>query len=132
VKYLRGYVSSRLFMNERAPQHIQNIVLREYCYKIGYEYLLSGTEYAMNSSYLILEQLINEIPKVNGIIAYSLFQMPDNQKLRISIYNDIISNGGEIHFAVERLEIRNLSDIERLENIWSVRKTMEYCHTFGR
>lgn len=39
---LKGYIFSRSFMGERAPQHIQNIILREYCKKNNFTFLLSG------------------------------------------------------------------------------------------
>jgi len=73
-------------MGERCPQHIQNIVLRDYCQKINAKYLLSGTEYAMKNSYLMLNELISEIPKIDGIVAFSLFQLPEDKILRECIY----------------------------------------------
>lgn len=30
---LKGYIFSRPFLGERVPQHIQNIVIRDYCIK---------------------------------------------------------------------------------------------------
>jgi sporadic carbohydrate cluster protein (TIGR04323 family) len=127
MKSLRGYISSRVFMNERCPQHIQNLVLRDYCQKMGYKYLLSGTEYAMNNSYLMLQQVIDEIPNINGIVAYSLFQMPEIQKDRLQIYHNILDKSGEIHFVLESLKIEVSSEIERVENIWLVRQTLPSC-----
>ena len=127
MKSLRGYISSRVFMNERCPQHIQNLVLRDYCQKMGYKYLLSGTEYAMNNSYLMLQQVIDEIPNINGIVAYSLFQMPEIQKDRLQIYHNILDKSGEIHFVLESLKIEVSSEIERVENIWLVRQKLPSC-----
>jgi len=127
MKSLRGYISSRVFMNERCPQHIQNLVLRDYCQKMGYKYLLSGTEYAMNNSYLMLQQVIDEIPNINGIVAYSLFQMPEIQKDRLQIYHNILDKSGEINFVLESLKIEVSSEIERVENIWLVRQTLPSC-----
>ena len=116
-------------MNERCPQHIQNLVLRDYCQKMGYKYLLSGTEYAMNNSYLMLQQVIDEIPNVDGVVAYSLFQMPEIQKDRLQIYHNILDKSGEIHFVLESLKIEVSSEIERVENIWLVRQTLSNCIT---
>ena len=127
MKSLRGYISSRVFMNERCPQHIQNLVLRDYCQKMGYKYLLSGTEYAMNNSYLMLQQVIDEIPNVDGIVVYSLFQMPEIQKDRLQIYHNILNKRGEIHFVVESLKIEVSSEIEKVENIWLVRQKLPSC-----
>ena len=53
-KRLRGYIFSRPFMEERVPQHVQNIIIRDYCSKKDIQYLLSATEYAMKNSTLML------------------------------------------------------------------------------
>ena len=37
-KRLRGYIFSRPFMEERVPQHVQNIVIRDYCSKKDIQY----------------------------------------------------------------------------------------------
>ena len=128
MKNLRGYVSSHPFMGERCPQHIQNIVLRDYCQKINCKYLLSGTEYAMDNSYLMLQQVVDEIPSIDGIVAYSLFQMPEVQEDRLKIYENLLQKNGEIHFSVEGLKITTNSEIERIENIWLIRQTMPKCY----
>ena len=47
-------------MGERAPQHVQNIVIRDYCSKNKLSYLLSSTEYAMEDSHLMMEQVLEE------------------------------------------------------------------------
>ena len=114
-------------MNERCPQHIQNIVLRAYCTKMKYKYLLSGAEYAMNNSYLMLKQVVDEIPHIDGIVAYSIFQMPEVQNERVKIYNNILDKNGEIHFALENLKIASSSEINKIENIWLVRQTIPNC-----
>ena len=38
---LKGYIFSRPFLSERVPQHIQNIVLNDYCKKTKNMYLLA-------------------------------------------------------------------------------------------
>ena len=129
MKCLRGYVSSRAFMGDRLAQHIQNIVLRDYCQKTNFKYLLSGTEYAMSNSYLMLKELVDEIPKINGIVMFSLFQMPEDQNFRKDFYAKILSKAGELHFALENLRITDNREIDRIERIWLVRQTMPDCPT---
>ena len=41
----RGYIFSRTFMEERVPQHVQNLVIRDYCTIKQLDYLLHVTEY---------------------------------------------------------------------------------------
>ena len=78
-KSVRGYIFSRPFFDERAPQHIQNIVIREFCEKNNLNYQLSVSEYAFENSFSILLQVVKELEKVHGIVAYSLFQMPEEK-----------------------------------------------------
>jgi len=70
----RGYIFSRNFMGERVPQHIQNIIVKDYCDKNNFNYLLSATEYTMPNSYSIFEKIIGDIDSCDGIVFYSLFQ----------------------------------------------------------
>ena len=45
-------------MGERVPQHVQNIVLRDYCKNKKLQFIMSATEYsAKNSSYIFFELL---------------------------------------------------------------------------
>ena len=127
-KVFRGYISSRSFMEERAPQHVQNIIIRDYCNKKNIHYLLSATEYTMENSALILKQLINDLPSIDGIVAYSLFQMPEDNSERQSIFSKIISLNKEIHFAVEGLSLYDNDSLNRIEDIWQVKKTMPDCN----
>ena len=48
----KGYVASQPFQGHRVPQHVQNLVIRDYCATRNLTYLLSGTEYAIPGSLL--------------------------------------------------------------------------------
>ena len=128
-KRLRGYIFSRPFMQERVPQHVQNIVIRDYCTKHGIQYLLSSTEYAMENSALMLRQLVKDLPSIEGIVAYSIFQMPEDDDERQSIFNSVLSLKKEIHFAVEGLYIYDYETYNHIENIWKVKKTLPHCES---
>ena len=66
---------------ERVPQHVQNIIIRNYCNQNGLYYLLSSTEYVYDQSDKMLEQVLNEVKKLDGVVLYSLYQLPeDNEK----------------------------------------------------
>jgi sporadic carbohydrate cluster protein (TIGR04323 family) len=124
LKKVRGYIFSRTFMGERAPQHVQNIVIRDYCKKNKLSYLLSLTEYAMENCHLMLEQALNELKSLDGIIAYSLFQLPEDKKLRLKVYKKILKLKKEIHFSVEGLKISNQDDVKKIENIWEIKQAL--------
>ena len=127
LKKVRGYNFCRSFMGERAPQHVQNIVIREYCKKNNLLYLLSSTEYAMENCHLMLGQVLDELKSIDGIVAYSLFQLPEDKNLRLKVYKKILDLKKEIHFSVEDLKITTMRDVEKIENIWQVRQTLPNC-----
>ena len=114
-------------MGERVPQHIQNLAIRNFCNQRNLEFLLSATEYAMGDCFIILKQIINELPELDGIAAYSLFQLPEDNARRDEIYRSVLDAGKVFYFCVEGLKLENETDSERVENIWRVRKTLPYC-----
>tara|TARA_B100000035_G_scaffold197542_1_gene168802 strand:- start:110 stop:532 length:423 start_codon:yes stop_codon:yes gene_type:complete len=124
IKKVRGYIFSRKFLDERVPQHVQNIVIRDYCKNNNLQYLLSSTEYILEDSHLMMQQLMNELNKIDGIVAYSLFQLPKNKQKREQIYQKILKNNKELHFAVEKLKITNKKDTSLIEQIWQIKLTL--------
>jgi sporadic carbohydrate cluster protein (TIGR04323 family) len=124
---VRGYIFSRPFMGERVPQHVQNLVIRDYCKKQGLQYLLSATEYAMPNSHLILQQVLDELSELDGIIFYSLFLLPEDTTERDRVIQIILKKEKTIYFAVEGLRISNIPEYERIETIWQVKKVLPNC-----
>ena len=120
---LRGYIFSRPFLEERVPQHVQNIIIRDYCKRNNFEYLLSATEYAMPNSEIMLRQIVNELNGIDGIVAYSIFQLPQNKISRSHIIDKILEKKKEIHFACESMYIKNISDFKEMEILWQIKLT---------
>ena len=90
----RGYVFSRPFFEHRVPQHVQNLVIRDYCQQNGFSYLLSGTEYAMEGCHMVLQEIVQDIGNVAGIVMYSIFMLPENRRTRQAIYDTVLKSGG--------------------------------------
>jgi len=124
---LRGYIFSRNFMGERVPQNIQNLVLRDYCKKNNYQYLLSFSEYAMEGSSAMLHDAICEKDS-KGVIAYSVFQLPSDEIKRFNFYKKIIKLKKTIHFALEDMKISNESEIHKIEETWFIKKSLDQCN----
>jgi sporadic carbohydrate cluster protein (TIGR04323 family) len=116
-KGYRGYVFSRSVENHRVPQHIQNLVIRDYAQRRKLQYLLSATEYAMPGCYLILEQVLDELASLDGVILYSMFMLPAVAGERDRIYRRVLKGGCRMHAAVEGFVLADEADIERWENV---------------
>ncbi len=69
----RGYIGARPLNGSRTPQHVQNIVVRDYAKRKNLQYLLSAVEHIMPGSYMILEDLLDDLPKLEGIISATAF-----------------------------------------------------------
>ena len=121
MKKVKGYNFSREFMGERAPQHVQNIVMQDFCKKNNLIFLMSVTEYAMKNSYSILNHLISNLREIDGIILYSLFQLPEQIKQRNDILKKILKQKKIISFAVEGLTIKNIQDLKHINDIWKIK-----------
>ena len=124
MKKLRGYIFSRPFMGERAPQHVQNIILRDYCTKREHELLFAAAEYAMPDSYMILESVLADLENIDGILFYSLFQLPTQPEKRKSIYSQVLKAGKSLHFAVEGMSISSVNDAQKAEECFSIREAL--------
>ena len=115
------------FMGERAPQKIQNLVIRDFCEKNNLLYNLSATEYAMPKCHKTLDQVIKQLKRIEGIVAYSVFQLPEDNKKRQKVINKIIKKKKKFYFALENMKIKKSEDIETIENIWLLKKTLPNC-----
>jgi sporadic carbohydrate cluster protein (TIGR04323 family) len=124
---VRGYIFSRPFMGERVPQHVQNLVIRDYCERNRLQFLLSATEYAMPNCHLILQQVLGELTEIGGLVAYSLFQLPEESSQRQLIYEQILSQEKVLHFAVEGLRASSKQACERIETLWRIRLALPHC-----
>ncbi len=80
----------------------------------------------MPGSFLVLQQLLNDLPKIEGIVTYSIFQLPENSERRNKIFEHIVNLERSIHFSVESISISSFSDIQRVEDIWGVCQIMKH------
>ena len=131
-KKVRGYIFSRSFMGERVPQHIQNIIISDYCKKNNLHLLLSATEYCMDNSISILKSVFDEVSKVSGIVIYSIFQLPENDVLRTSFLKKAIKKKKFIYFACEKEKVFNNNHLEKINQIWMIKKELKNCHLYKK
>jgi sporadic carbohydrate cluster protein (TIGR04323 family) len=116
----RGYVTARPFGGLRIPVPLQALALRDYCARNGYLYKLHANENVFPNSYLVLEGVINELDRYEGLLATSMFMMPKRADRRRKIYDAILKQGASLHFVLEDIVIRGPGDIEPVEEILSI------------
>ncbi len=122
VKGYRGYIGSRPYAGNDFPQHVQNFLIRSYCQKHQFTYLLSATEYRMTGCYMILEEVLSAIDQVEGIVMCSIFMLPESVDKRKRIYGAILKAGCTLHAALEDIAIQQEEDIHIVEDILMLNK----------
>ena len=130
MKKFRGYITSKPFLGERVPQNVQNLYIRNFCKIKNFEYLLSGTEYSMKNSFHILEELVHNLKNYDGIIAYSIFQLPQKSLHRTKLLNKILKKKKTFLSALENIKIEKNKDLEKLEILWKIKQTLPRCYKF--
>lgn len=116
----RGYIASRPVRGTSTPQHVQNLVIRDYAARNGLDFKLSATEYAMDGCYLMLEAVLDDLAKVDGIILYSVFMLPRDLARRNAVYRSVLDSARTLHGALENLQLSDDGDVRRLEDIFLV------------
>lgn len=121
-KGYRGYIGSRPYPNCDYTQSVQNLIIRTYCQRNHFTFLLSATEYIMPNCYMILEEVVAAIDSLEGIVLFSIFLLPDSPAKRKRIYKSILDKKRSLHAALEDLSIKSEADIQRVEDILNLSK----------
>ena len=124
---LRGYIFAREIENNIISHKVQNLVIRDFCKNNDFSFLLSSVEYKMKNSFLILEDIIKELPKINGIVMFSMFQLPLKDEERKKIYKKIFNKKKYLCFALENIIISNYSEIDDFDRVFKLNKLLKYC-----
>lgn len=126
-KKVRGYISSRDINSNFISHKIQNLVIRDFCNNCNLRYLLSSVEHKMKNSYFVLNMVLNEINKIDGIVMYSIFQLPKNERERIKIFNVMIKKKKILCFALENIILKNEKDALDANNLYKLNHLIKFC-----
>ena len=78
----------------------------------------------MPNSDLILFGILYDMNSIDGILAYSIFQLPVDDIKRFAVYRKIIDSNKILCFALEDLVIQSLGDLEKVETLFLLRKNI--------
>jgi sporadic carbohydrate cluster protein (TIGR04323 family) len=78
---------------------------------------------------MMLNQVLAELPSLQGIVLYSLFMLPRDTERRRAVYHRVLDAGASLHGAVEGQSILSAADAARVEDIWLVRLALPQCPT---
>jgi len=131
-KGYRGYIASRPIRETSTPQRVQNLVIRDYCARRGLGYLVSAAEYAMPGCFMMLENVLRELPKIEGVVCFSAFMLPPAAERRRALYRRILDSGATLHAALEDLTLRSDAEIQRFEDLLATAFLLDRVPLRGR
>ena len=123
----RGLIGSRAYFGQNPPQHVQNAVVRNYCQAREWLFLLSMAEYAMPGCYMILNEALDALDQVEGIVLYSVFMLPERRSARARVLERVLAAGKSLHGAVENLAVSTPAEAARVMDMWEVRLAQRGC-----
>jgi sporadic carbohydrate cluster protein (TIGR04323 family) len=71
---------------------------------------------------MVLEDILDELPRLRGLILYSIFMLPPEEARRREIYDRVLSEGCDLHAAVEEITLSSRDGIQAIEDILLVNK----------
>jgi sporadic carbohydrate cluster protein (TIGR04323 family) len=119
-KIFRGYISSRDINGSFYPQNIQNLIIRTFCKEKKINLQLSGTEWNVKDSFLMLRSVIEE--KNDGIIFFSIYQILENLEMFKILTNKILNKKKVMIFCLENISISNKKELNNIINSIKVNK----------
>jgi len=105
-----GWASS---FSRHIPLPLQRHEIDSYCHKNKIYPLGDRLENEYNDWCPSLQHYIKERP--DGIVMLSIFSLPDNVEQRNKILNLAVENNVELHFANERIVLKNEDDIKLIQ-----------------
>ncbi len=126
MKRGRGYVFSREINGSHIPQRVQNLVIRNYCEKNDLIYLLSGTEYKMHESFMVLKSLVRDSKSYDSLVFYSVHMLPQSDSIRKHFLQTLLDNGKSARFAIEEIRVKSKEDLKVIDDIYLTKKLSSY------
>lgn len=126
-KGYRGYLSMRPVHGSTILTAVQTMILRQYAAENHMIFKLPPTEPVYPRCYLELEGILAELDNLDGILMCSFFMLPQRVERRRSFYERVFSAHASVHFVLDRHVIRGQGDETKIEELFSILKTLERC-----
>jgi len=110
--------------SQHIPVHMQRYQIEKYCDKIGIKINDYQFENEFMEWYPNLEKYIND-EKIQGIVCFSLFGLPDDPFLRQKLLMSAIKQNKELIFVNEDIYFKNNKDLEYIKRIYEYYNTNE-------
>ena len=74
----------------------------------------------MPNCYMILSQVLDELPSLSGIVCFSIHMLPLDRSERRAVVDRVLAAGRSLHGAQERITISTPSERDLIEDIIAI------------
>lgn len=117
---ISGYINLRPFNGSTLSSTLQNVVMRDFCIKNGFNFNISPSEFIFNNSYTQLNSLLNS-KSILGVVMCSIFMLPKNIEERLILYKLANKNKKKMYFVFEKISVLKPIDFNQIEELFSMR-----------
>ena len=81
----------------------------------------------MKNTYHVLDEVLNSLSNVNGIVMYSIFQLTYDEKKRISVLSKLLKKSKFVSFAIENIVIKKKADLTKINSLIKLNFLLKHC-----
>jgi len=116
-KATKAYTTPRSFGGFQIPITLQSTTLRNYCERNNLIFHLHVVENQIPNTYLVLEALVENASKFDGIAMCSISMLPSDQEYRRSIVKRTLNQGCTLHFTFEQIVISSIGQLIEFDEL---------------
>ncbi len=117
-----SYIHNKKFGNYYLPARFQYVILRDYFAKKKMEFTLPQGEVIFTNKSIRLIDIIDKLDEKANLVLLSIYLIPDENKLRVKIFEKLLKKKIKTHFIFENLIARNGKEYSNISNLIKLKK----------
>ncbi len=117
-----SYIHNKKFGNYYLPARFQYVILRDYFAKKKMEFTLPQGEVIFTNKSIRLIDIIEKLDEKANLVLLSIYLIPDENKLRVKIFEKLMKKKIKTHFIFENLVASNVKEYSNISNLIKLKK----------
>jgi len=120
-----SYIQNSQFGMYYLPARYQYVILRNYFEKFNKIFILPQVEPVFSKTQIRLRSIIKSLKHNDNLILMSVYNLPNNKKLRIKILDNLKKKKINVHFLFENLVATSNLEFKNIETFFKFNSFLE-------
>lgn len=116
------YIQNKKFGDYYLPARYQYVILRDYYKKFNKSFILPQGEPVFTKTAIRLRSIILKMKKHDSLILLSVHMLPDDEKIRVKILNQLSKKKIQLHCVFENMIAKNKNDFKAINDLIKLNK----------